>query len=158
MLCRQSRTLLAQATPTFGMDAVQRRGIETDGSQSHEPLEDDAERLSTGLASRLAHPTQAAQVRAIARKQQGVEPAALIDAQRPCQQVRDVAFRIEKSLGHHAFDLADAGNNDATTAELVEQQPCQLGTAGGRQRHRQQPLLQRGANRVGQHGEAEHLA
>jgi hypothetical protein len=69
---RQSRTFLAQATQTFGMDAVRHRGIETDGSQDSKPFEDQGKGLASGLAGRLACPTQAAQVRASAGKQQGV--------------------------------------------------------------------------------------
>ena len=35
-----------------------------------------------------------------------------------------MALRVEESLRHHAFDLANTGNDDTAMAKLVEQHPA----------------------------------
>ena len=129
---------MAEVTQAFGMDALQYRRVEADRPQFGEPLKDKGEGLPTRSSSRLARPTQATQVRPLTQSQQRVELAALPGLERSSQQACNMALRVEESLRHHAFDLADTGNDDTTMAKLVEQQTCQLGAAGRRQGHRQE--------------------
>ena len=92
------------------------------------------------------------------RRQQRIQPRALVDGEFSGKQLSDVPVGIGQRFADHALDLSDAGHDDAASPELVQQHAREDGTAGRGQRDRQQPSLQRSALGTAESREPEHIA
>ena len=73
MLRREARAFLAQSAKPLRVNGVHEAGIQVDRTQERQPVEDRGEGTPPGLARRLTHPGEAADMAAAMRLEEGVD-------------------------------------------------------------------------------------
>lgn len=93
----------------------------------------------TGRAGRLAGPGQRADRGSGMVVEQRVQHGALFRRQGAAQLGRGMAFRLQESGGHHAFDGGGSRRGDAAPLQLRHQRFGDMDRADRRQGDRHQP-------------------